>query len=246
MAYKIKQDDEFDITFFIPCYNEEENIVRTIETIVSAAQETTFKYEILIIDDHSQDKTVDVIEDFMKMHCNIPIQLERNKINCGLGYNYVEGAFLGKGKYYMAVFGDNSEPKESLLTVIKKLGSANIVVPYFGRGDSRPITRVLISRTFVALVNFISGHALRYYNGPVLHLRYNVMRWHSNTLGFAYQAELITQLLDNGASYTEVEIPNCNRKRGVSKAFTFKNFLSISHSLLQIFLRRIRRIFFKI
>ena len=67
------------------------------------------------------------------------------------------------------------------------------------------------------------------------------MRWHSDTHGFAYQAEIITRLLDEGATYIEVNVFNYARNKGESKAFTIRNVSSITHSLLQIFLRRLRK-----
>ena len=66
------------------------------------------------------------------------------------------------------------------------------------------------------------------------------MRWHADTDGFGYQAEILARLLEEGASYIEVEVPNYDRDSGVTKAFSVKNFLAVSHSLFQIFLRRLR------
>ncbi|MBC8489529.1 MAG: hypothetical protein H8D45_26220, partial [Bacteroidetes bacterium] len=81
-------------------------------------------------------------------------------------------------------------------------------------------------------------------NGPVMHLRYNVMRWSPDTHGFAYQAELISRILIEGGTYKEILIANTDRQGGESKAFTIKNILSITHSLLQIILRRLRQYLF--
>ena len=236
-----------DITFFIPCYNEEKNILKTFDAVQEATKEIgLLSYEMVVIDDCSRDKTVQVVEAYMKNNPNCNTKFIKNDVNRGLGFNYVEGAFRGCGKYYMAIFGDNSEPKETIVTLLREMGKANIIIPYFGEKDNRAKLRIIISRIFIFLVNFLSGCRLRYYNGPVLHLRYNVMRWHSNTLGFAYQAELITQLLIHGESYKEVQIENLDREGGLTKAFTFKNCMSVLHSLFQIFFRRLRRILFRV
>lgn len=246
METQNQRKGNIDITFFVPCYNEEDNVIKTINTILAAVGETKLNYQILIIDDHSKDKTVELVKEYMRNNPDVHIELKVNQINHGLGYNYIEGAFLGKGKYYMPVFGDNAEPKETILAIIKELGTADIIIPYFGANDSRQLFRKILSRIFVNVVNFISGCSLKYYNGPVLHLRYNVMRWHSNTLGFAYQAEIIIQLVSSGVKYKEIQIYNFDRKVGVSKAFAVKNIFSVTHSLLQIFLRRLRKILFKV
>jgi hypothetical protein len=83
---------------------------------------------------------------------------------------------------------------------------------------------------------------MRYYNGGSLHLRYNVMRWGPYSFGFGFQAELITRLLDEGASYVEVAIKaRHEQKRGLNDALNWKNFLSVSHTLLELMIRRVRR-----
>ena len=233
-----------DITFFVPCLNEEGNIVNTLDIIISAVSETNLAYEIIVIDDNSIDRTINKVEEYKNQHSQINITLIMNAFTKGLGTNYVDGSFIGRGKYYMLVNGDNVEPKETILTIIREIGNADMIIPYFGKNDTRSLDRVLISKLFTKIVNFLSRYNISYYNGPVLHLRYNVMRWSPDTHGFAYQAELITRILFEDGSYKEVLIENSNRNYGISNAFRVNNILSVMHSLLQILLRRIRLMFF--
>ena len=97
-------------------------------------------------------------------------------------------------------------------------GTADMIVPFFSNQDNRRFFRVLLSKIFTFLVNFISGYRIPYYNGPVLHLRYNVMRWSPDTHGYAYQAELITRILSEGATYKTVKIKNQDRVESSSNA----------------------------
>ena len=64
------------------------------------------------------------------------------------------------------------------------------------------------------------------------------------TPSYSYQAELITRILSEGSTFETVQINNQDRNFGNSKAFNLENILSILHSLLQIFLRRLRNILF--
>jgi glycosyltransferase involved in cell wall biosynthesis len=233
-------DSECDITFFVPCYNEEDNIIPTFGNIVGAAVEKGVSYEIFVVDDRSLDNTVRVIEEYMKTNPEIPVTLKKNKRNMGLARNYVEGAYRSKGKYYMLVNGDTAEPQEAIVAVVKKLNQADMIVPFFGEKDSRKVGRRVLSRIFTTLVNILSGQSLQYYNGPVAHLKFNVMRWHADTDGFGYQAEILTRLMMEGASYIEVQVPNIDRDSGVTSAFSLQNFLAVGHSLVQIFFRRVR------
>ena len=96
-----------------------------------------------------------------------------------------------------------------------------------------------MSSAYTFLVNLLSGNSLRYYNGLPVHRRYNVMRWHSDTRGFGFQADILCLLLGQGATYKEVALSAIEQRPGVSSALSWKNLLSVAHTLSDILLRRI-------
>jgi hypothetical protein len=65
------------------------------------------------------------------------------------------------------------------------------------------------------------------------------MRWHPNTRGFGFQADIICVLLDQGFSYKEVPVRSIERRAEGSNALTFKNALSVAHTLVDLILRRL-------
>ena len=238
--------NEPDITVAITCFNEQEFIVDSMESVIGALRECGFPYEVIVVDDVSKDDSVLRVREYMKKHPEYPIRLITNRVNRGLGNNYVEAAFLGKGKYYRLCCGDNAEPKEVLVQLFRHLGKADMVIPYQNQekvaGKSR--FRKLLSRTFTFLLNFISGYRIKYYNGLAIHLRYNVLRWHPTSYGFGFQADLITRLLDEGASYVQVPSTSIDRKGSASAALKMRNILSVGHTLLEIASRRLRRMLY--
>lgn len=236
----------YSITFFVPCLNEENNIGRTIDTIVGVAQDGGYTYEILVIDDASVDGTVAEVLDLRKRYPQTRIELIQNPFCRGIGRNYFIAAQRARGEYFMLVNGDATEPAEAIRTILSHIGEADAVVPYLGLKDTRTLPRKLLSLTFMFLVNAISGHRLKYYNGPVLHKTENVRMWFAETAGFGYQAELLCRLLDEGISVVEVQIVNSNRECGASKAFTITNLLSVANTLFHIFLRRLERMAFRL
>jgi Glycosyl transferase family 2 len=50
-------ENDLDLTLFVACYNEEENIVGTLETVLEALGEFDFTWEIIVIDDASTDRS---------------------------------------------------------------------------------------------------------------------------------------------------------------------------------------------
>lgn len=234
-------DASLDLTIFVSCYNEEAYIVRTLETVRAALAEVgCLNYEIIVIDDCSRDRSAELVEGYIRAHPEDRVLLRRNRSNRGLAQNYLDGAFIGKGRYYRLICGDDAEPKDTMVTVFGAIGETDIVVPYYVSSEGRSAYRMLLSNTYTILVNTISGHRLHYYNGLAVHLRYSVMRWHPNTRGFGFQSDIICMLLDQGFTYKEVPVRTVERKgSGSSRALTFKNLLSVAHTLVDLLFRRL-------
>jgi glycosyltransferase involved in cell wall biosynthesis len=238
---------EIDLTIFISCYKEQDYIITTIEAVRSALSEVGgIEYEIIVIDDCSGDGSAELVETYILAHPNERVVLRRNKVNRGLAQNYFDAAFIGKGKYYRLICGDDAEPKDTMVTVFRHLGQADILIPYYVSSEGKSRSRMLLSNAYTGLVNTISGFRLQYYNGLAVHLRYNVMRWHPNTRGFGFQADILCMLLEQGASYKEIAVRTVERRRdGSSRALTFKNMLSVAHTLVDLIFRRISKIVYK-
>jgi len=234
---------EVDITIVVTCYNEEAFITDTIKHAVHAILTTPHSFEIIVVDDVSRDNSVPKIQRYINSHPELPVRLVQNKINRGLANTYIEAAFLGRGKYYRLCCGDDSEAPEALEHIFKHIGVADIVIPWQNQDKiyGKSFGRRILSKTFTFLVNLISGYHIKYYNGMAVHLRYNVMRWHPSSYGFGFQADILTRLLDEGASYVQIESFGTDRKGGDSTAIHLRNFLSVGHTLLELAIRRLRR-----
>lgn len=57
-----------ELSVFFPAYNEESNIERTIETAFGALPDVAEKYEVLIVNDGSKDKTEQVVKKLIKKY----------------------------------------------------------------------------------------------------------------------------------------------------------------------------------
>ncbi len=238
--------EELDLTFFVPCYNEEARITGTLETIEAAMTEIPLSFEVIVVDDGSKDRTASVVEEFKRGHPAMPIRLRRNPRNLGLARSFVETAFHGRGRYYRLVCGDNVEPRETLVKLLREIGKADIVLPYYPVLPGKSLSRRAISRTFTFLVDLLSGYSVRYYNGCAVYRRFHVMRWAPYNYGFGFQADLITMLLDEGATYVQLPVSGSHFvKEGGRSPLNFRNFVSTGHTLFEIFLRRVRRTFFE-
>ncbi|MCG8457235.1 MAG: glycosyltransferase, partial [Holophagales bacterium] len=72
-----------ELTFFVPCLNEEDNIVPTLETLIEVAGDLGVSFEILVFDDASTDGTVARVRDFASRSPRAAVRLIENSRTLG-------------------------------------------------------------------------------------------------------------------------------------------------------------------
>ncbi len=94
------------ISIIIPCFNEEETIVKVIKEVKRVMGETNYQYEIMIVDDNSTDKTVEMVEN---LKSSIPeLVLIKRPINGGAGASRKTGIKAAKGGIIVMLDGDGT------------------------------------------------------------------------------------------------------------------------------------------
>ena len=77
-----------------PLYNSEVFIAETINSVIG---QTYNNWELLLIDDGSKDKTIKIVESYIKQYPNI--SLIKNKTNLGAAISRNKGIKVAKGEY---------------------------------------------------------------------------------------------------------------------------------------------------
>jgi len=94
---------DIKLSIIMPVYNEEKFIARALESVLY--QNVNFDYEIILIDDNSNDRTVEIIQSYQKAFKNI--QLIVNERNYGKGYGTMKGYESASGEYFHMLDGDD-------------------------------------------------------------------------------------------------------------------------------------------
>ena len=81
------------ISVIIPCYNRENFIGKTIESVIS---QTYKNWECIIVDDGSTDKSAEKIKEYISKHSSIKYRYQKNQERCIARNNGIQNA---KGKY---------------------------------------------------------------------------------------------------------------------------------------------------
>jgi dolichol-phosphate mannosyltransferase len=227
------------ISFYIACYNEEENIASSLDTLAEAMRLTGVPWEGFIVDDGSVDRSVELVTDYLATHPGLPLRHIINESNKGVGINFVETATLATGTYYRSYWGDDIESVTGLTKIFQYLGKTDLILVYYDPPPVRSLHRTVLSLIYTALINFICGLKVRYYNGMPIFRRDHVLKWHSNYYGLAFQADMVTRVIQQGGSFFEVPVQGHDRKKGRSSALHLKNIFSVAHFLLDLIIRRI-------
>jgi glycosyltransferase involved in cell wall biosynthesis len=235
----LERDTGIALTVYMPCLNEESRVTGALDNVFSAAERTGTRIEVIVFDDGSRDRTSEVVRGYQATHSLRSIRLVTLPSNRGLGRNFIDGAFLGTGRYYRAVAGDNYELPEAHDAIMRNLGAADIIIPIYREVRGRGPFRRILSRLYTHLINLASGNSIEYYNGFPAYRRWQVMRFAVESTGFGFQAELTTRLLLEGATYKALVLPTTAQPG--SRALRPRNFVSVGHSLFRILARRFSR-----
>lgn len=95
------------ISFIIPCYNVSKCIERCLDSIIVYPEA-----EIILVDDCSQDDTIDVIKKYKERHINRQIKLILNETNQGAGQSRNIGIRQASKEYITFVDADDCIIKE--------------------------------------------------------------------------------------------------------------------------------------
>mgnify|MGYP000482318629 CR=1 FL=1 len=108
------------ISIVIPVFNLERYITKCLESI-ETQNFSQDKYEVIIVNDNSKDKSLKKIKKFKNKFKNLLVI--NNKKNLGPGPSRNKGILFSKGKYLMFIDGDDFLNKNTLKTVEKYLNN---------------------------------------------------------------------------------------------------------------------------
>jgi dolichol-phosphate mannosyltransferase len=114
-----------ELSFVIPCYNEEGNLLALISAVREAAEPPKIAYEVVFIDDRSKDRTWDILKQLAATDPRIRAQ--RFARNCGQSAALWAGMRAARGRIIVTLDADlQNDPKDlpKLLAALEKFDCA--------------------------------------------------------------------------------------------------------------------------
>jgi glycosyltransferase involved in cell wall biosynthesis len=111
------------VSIIIPVYNEELTVGNVIERVKTIMQQTGLKYEVIVVDDYSADKSVMVAKKY-------GVRVYRLKTHLGKGYGLRAGFAKAKGDVIVTIDSDGSHRPEELPRLLKPIlqNQADLVI----------------------------------------------------------------------------------------------------------------------
>jgi len=208
------------LSIIIPVKNEEQIIQSTLEKIIQEIQ--SIDYEIIIIDDFSDDETEKMIKSFLKK--SDKIKFFKNKKN-GLGPLIEYGVEISKGDFIAIMMSDLSDDLDDLKKYYEIIANSDydaVLGSRFLKGSEvidYPKVKLFLNRLFNYFVKliFLSNYndftnAFKIYRRKTL---LNLNPFVSES--FNIFLELPLKIISRNYNYKIIPIKWHNRKKGKSK-----------------------------
>lgn len=131
------------LSIFFPFWNEEKNIERVIKNAIPIAGKVAEEWEIILVDDGSSDKTLQIAKKIANTHTNIiVVSHAKNR-----GYGAALRSGFEKAKYDLIVFtdGDGQFDFSQVVKFLDKIDTSDIVIGYRKKRFDNPIRHILMN-----------------------------------------------------------------------------------------------------
>ena len=141
------------LSIIIPCRNEEENIYSTIYSLKKKLSKKIKNYEIIIVNDFSEDKTLEICKKFSSKKIIV-----KNNLKKGLGGAINLGIESSKKKYTTIMMADSSDSFFDLIKYYKTINCEDLDAVMGSRflKESKisdyPIKKLIFNRIFNYMV----------------------------------------------------------------------------------------------
>ena len=223
-----------EISIIIPVYNEQETIIPILEQV--AQQEITcIAFEVIVVDDGSKDRTIELLEGRSDLYS----LLIRQSVNSGKGAAVITGLKQAGGDYVLFQDADLEYDPNDYGRILEPVLRFDADIVMGSRMVASPITRVsyfwhkIGNRLITFIFNFLNNTTFTdVYSCYLLYRRALVPVESLTTKGWEQQAEILTRAVGNGKSFFEVPISYFGRTYDEGKKIRAHHVIPVVWTML--------------
>ena len=140
------------LSVVIPAFNEERRLHKTLEKVRSYLEHSHITYEIIVVNDGSEDETLNLVKKTISMSASrwANLRLISYPENKGKGYAVKKGMLAARGKWRLLMDADNSTSIAELKKLLLYVSDYNIII------GSRYLDKYSIKKKQSIIRRFIS------------------------------------------------------------------------------------------
>lgn len=150
-----KAVDGIVVSLVFPAYNEEKRLKKALDKAIAYFSESKLKYEILMVDDGSKDKTLDLIKGEVEKNASIDLIGVTYDKNGGKGYAVKTGIQFARGAYILMLDSDGATEISDFELLFKNVKSNNGVAVGSRKIISEKVERKWYRNMLGVVNNFI-------------------------------------------------------------------------------------------
>ncbi|KKU10851.1 MAG: Glycosyl transferase family 2 [Candidatus Woesebacteria bacterium GW2011_GWB1_45_5] len=142
------------LSVVIPAYNEENNIrTGALASVYEYLNDQKYQWEVIVVDDGSEDKTADLAEDFSKRHKGFRVMHEPHR---GKGGTVIAGMLEAEGEIIFFADMDQATPIDQVEKILPKFDEKyDIVIGSRAGREGAPLIRKVMAYGFSLLRNLV-------------------------------------------------------------------------------------------
>jgi hypothetical protein len=203
------------ISFVLPAYNEEGNIVEAIESVMDVGRRFCSTFEVLVIDDGSTDRTADLATGLAARYREV--RLTRHARNRGYGEALRTGFLLARLDYVFFTDADNQFDLDEIALLLPWADHVDVVAG-FRQNRRDPLMRRLNAWVWNRLVR-----VLFYVPARDIDCAFKLFRREAleavaiESVGAMVNTEVMVKLGRTGKTVVEVGVTHLPRKTGTAR-----------------------------
>jgi len=226
------------ISIVIPAYNEAKTIRKLVERIFQV--KFPIEFELIIVDDHSADRTHRIVKILETRHLENKIRLFRNEINQGKGYCIQRGIQNASGDIIVVQDADFEYDPNEIPKLLKPIIQHQADVVYGSRflEAKRPagmaFPNYIANRFLTLITNILFGTKLTDMETCYKVVRADLIKEIKlETKRFDFEPEITAKLAKKGSRIIELPISYHGRSASEGKKIRAKDFFIALKVLLQ-------------
>jgi glycosyltransferase involved in cell wall biosynthesis len=201
-----------EISAVMPAFNEEANLEQSVGRMVVALKEQARAFEIIVVDDGSQDGTAAVLERLKAIHPSL--RVVRHPANRGYGAALRSGFDAARYPWVFLMDADNQFDPADVVALLAQAADADLVAGY-RKQRKDPLPRRVNAWAFFTLVTILFGRLARDVNCAFKLMRRDLLvRMELHSEGALINTEVFVLARQLHARVVEVPIQHYPRTSG--------------------------------